>query len=102
MTTKNTLDLTDRKAATTLAALLAADKPFRVYRLAPEGSLVLAFSARLERQKGCNVPYWRGYKRIEGKLRTVYLGTSERVTLATVEEAAQRLAVSEQQNRETL
>jgi hypothetical protein len=95
MTTDNALDLTDHKAAAMLAALLAAGMPFKVYMLAPEGYLVLAFTARQERQKGRNAVRWHGYKRIGGKLRKVYLGTSERVTLATVEGAIARLAQME-------
>lgn len=93
MSTENALDLTDRKAAATLAALLAAGLPFKVYMLAPEGYLVLAFTARQEQQKGRNAVRWHGYKRVGGKLRKVYLGTSERITLATVEEAIARLSI---------
>src|ERR687897_2543533 len=54
----------------------------------PAGS----FTARKERRSGGNEAYWSAYRKRYGKLRKVYLGKAERLTLARLEDAAARLA----------
>ncbi|MAT96996.1 MAG: hypothetical protein CL608_07630 [Anaerolineaceae bacterium] len=48
------------------------------------------FSARREKRQGSD--YWYAYRRRNGKLHKAYLGKSEEVTLARLEEAAANLA----------
>src|SRR5919107_175024 len=50
------------------------------------------FTARSERRSGGNEEYWSAYRKREGKLRKVYLGKAERLTLGRLEDAAARLA----------
>src|SRR5215216_4805981 len=49
------------------------------------------FTARKERRSGSNEEYWSAYRKQGGKLRKVYLGKAEKLTLARLEEAATRL-----------
>src|SRR5215216_5429344 len=50
------------------------------------------FTARKERRSGSNEEYWSAYRKRGGKLRKVYLGKAEKVTLARLEDAATKLA----------
>src|SRR5215217_3399607 len=49
------------------------------------------FTARKERRSGSNEEYWSAYRKQGGKLRKVYLGKAEKLTLARLNEAAARL-----------
>ena len=49
------------------------------------------FTARKERRSG-GAEYWSAYRKRGGKLRKVYLGKAEKVTLARLEDAARVLA----------
>ena len=49
------------------------------------------FTARKERRSGSNEEYWSAYRKRGGKLRKVYLGKAEKLTLARLEEAATEL-----------
>src|SRR5215203_4684705 len=49
------------------------------------------FTARKERRSG-GAEYWSAYRKRGGKLRKVYLGKAEKVTLARLEDAATKLA----------
>ena len=49
------------------------------------------FTARKERRSGGD-EYWSAYRKLGGKLRKVYLGKAEKLTLARLEEAATALA----------
>jgi hypothetical protein len=51
-----------------------------------------AFTARKERRSGSNKEYWSAYRKRGGKLRKVYLGKAEKLTLARLGEAATRLS----------
>src|SRR5829696_9555211 len=48
------------------------------------------FTARKERRSG-DEEYWSAYRKQGGKLRKVYLGKAEKLTLARLNEAATRL-----------
>jgi len=50
-----------------------------------------AFTARKEGRSG-GEEYWSAYRKLGGKLRKVYLGKAERLTLARLEDAATVLA----------
>src|SRR5215208_5819954 len=50
-----------------------------------------AFTARKERRSGSNKEYWSAYRKRGGKLRKVYLGKAEKLTLARLEKAATEL-----------
>jgi LuxR family maltose regulon positive regulatory protein len=50
------------------------------------------FTARSERRSGGNEEYWSAYRKRGGKLRKVYLGKAEKLTLERLEDAAARLA----------
>src|SRR5215212_6130454 len=50
------------------------------------------FTARKERRSGSNEEYWSAYRKRGGKLRKVYLGKAEKLTLARLEEAATELS----------
>src|SRR5829696_8366017 len=50
------------------------------------------FTARKERRSGSNKEYWSAYRKRGGKLRKVYLGKAEKLTLARLDEAATRLS----------
>src|SRR5215210_6578604 len=50
-----------------------------------------AFTARKERRSGSNEEYWSAYRKQGGRLRKVYLGKAEKLTLARLDEAATRL-----------
>src|SRR5215216_6739798 len=52
-----------------------------------------AFTARKEGRSG-GEEYWSAYRKLGGKLRKVYLGKAERVTLARLEDAATVLALA--------
>lgn len=54
------------------------------------------FSARSELRRGCN--YWYGYKRINGKLKKVYLGKSEDLTSECLEKASAQLLLQTYEN----
>ena len=54
----------------------------------PSGS----FTARKERRSGSSEEYWSAYRKRGGKLRKVYLGKAEKLTLARLDEAATRLS----------
>jgi LuxR family maltose regulon positive regulatory protein len=60
-----------------------------------EGS-VGHFTARIELRRGCN--YWYGYKRINGKLKKVYLGKSEDLTSVCLEKASKQLLNQKYEN----
>src|ERR671913_1395858 len=49
------------------------------------------FTARKERRSG-GAEYWSAYRKRGGKLRKVYLGKAEKLTLARLEDAARVLA----------
>src|SRR5215210_3253641 len=49
------------------------------------------FTARKERRSGGEEEYWSAYRKQDGKLRKVYLGKAEKLTLARLNEAAARL-----------
>src|SRR5215210_766937 len=49
------------------------------------------FTARKERRSGSSEEYWSAYRKQGGKLRKVYLGKAEKLTLARLDEAATRL-----------
>jgi len=49
------------------------------------------FTARKERRSGSNEEYWSAYRKRGGKLRKVYLGKAENLTLARLDEAVMRL-----------
>jgi hypothetical protein len=49
------------------------------------------FTARKERRSGSE-EYWTAYRKRGGKLRKVYLGKGEKLTLARLEDAATKLA----------
>src|SRR5215208_4731644 len=49
------------------------------------------FTARKERRSGGD-EYWSAYRKLGGKLRKVYLGKAEKLTLARLEDAATNLA----------
>src|SRR5215210_184929 len=49
------------------------------------------FTARKERRSGSNEGYWSAYRKRGGKLRKVYLGKAENLTLARLDAAAARL-----------
>jgi hypothetical protein len=49
------------------------------------------FTARKERRSG-GAEYWSAYRKRGGKLRKVYLGKAEKLTLARLEDAATKLA----------
>jgi hypothetical protein len=49
------------------------------------------FTARKERRSGGD-EYWSAYRKLGGKLRKVYLGKAEKLTLAKLEEAATALS----------
>jgi LuxR family maltose regulon positive regulatory protein len=49
------------------------------------------FTARKERRSGSSEEYWSAYRKQGGKLRKVYLGKAEKLTLARLNEAATRL-----------
>src|SRR5829696_1032114 len=49
------------------------------------------FTARKERRSGSNEEYWSAYRKRGGKLRKVYLGKAEKLTLARLEKAATEL-----------
>src|SRR5215204_1855873 len=49
------------------------------------------FTARKERRSGGD-EYWSAYRKLGGKLRKVYLGKAEKLTLARLEDAATVLA----------
>jgi len=49
------------------------------------------FTARKERRSGGDEGYWSAYRKRGGKLRKVYLGKAERLTLARLEDAAAAL-----------
>jgi LuxR family maltose regulon positive regulatory protein len=46
------------------------------------------FTARKERRSGADEEYWTAYRKRGGRLRKVYLGKAERLTLARLEDAA--------------
>src|SRR5215212_8338954 len=50
-----------------------------------------AFTARKERRSGSHKEYWSAYRKRGGKLRKVYLGKAEKLTLARLAKAATRL-----------
>src|SRR5215217_5132476 len=50
------------------------------------------FTARKERRSGRNEEYWSAYRKRGGKLRNVYLGKAEKLTIARLEEAATELS----------
>ena len=50
------------------------------------------FTARKERRSGGNEEYWTAYRKRGGKLRKVYLGKAEKLTLARLEDAAAALS----------
>ena len=50
------------------------------------------FTARKERRSGSDEEYWSAYRKRGGKLRKVYLGKAEKLTLARLEEAATELS----------
>ncbi|HZF59703.1 MAG TPA: hypothetical protein VEZ19_14670, partial [Rubrobacter sp.] len=50
------------------------------------------FTARKERRSGSNEEYWSAYRKRGGKLRKVYLGKAEKLTLARLDEAAAALS----------
>src|SRR5215217_4768349 len=52
-----------------------------------------AFTARKEGRSG-GEEYWSAYRKLGGKLRKVYLGKAERLTLARLEDAATVLALA--------
>ena len=49
------------------------------------------FTARKERRSGSDEEYWSAYRKRGGKLRKVYLGKAEKLTLARLEKAATEL-----------
>src|SRR5215210_7863156 len=49
------------------------------------------FTARKERRSGSNEGYWSAYRKRGGKLRKVYLGKAEKLTLARLYAAAKEL-----------
>jgi LuxR family maltose regulon positive regulatory protein len=49
------------------------------------------FTARKERRSGGDEEYWSAYRKLGGKLRKVYLGKAESLTLARLEDAAAAL-----------
>ena len=49
------------------------------------------FTARKERRSGGDEEYWTAYRKRGGKLRKVYLGKAEKLTLARLEDAAAAL-----------
>src|SRR3712207_6569691 len=48
------------------------------------------FTARKERRSGSNEEYWTAYRKRSGKLRKVYLGKAQKLTLARLDDAAAR------------
>src|SRR5215210_1520240 len=50
------------------------------------------FTARKERRSGGEEEYWSAYRKRSIKLRKVYLGKAEKLTLARLDEVAARLA----------
>ena len=54
----------------------------------PGGTL----TARKERRSGGDEEYWTAYRKRDGKLRKVYLGKAEKLTLARLDEAAAALS----------
>ena len=50
------------------------------------------FTARKEHRSGSNEEYWSAYRKRGGKLRKVYLGKAEKLTLVRLDEAATRLS----------
>src|SRR5215203_4650991 len=49
------------------------------------------FTARKERRSGSNEEYWSAYRKRGGKLRKVYLGKAEKLTLTRLDAAATEL-----------
>src|SRR5215218_7853643 len=50
------------------------------------------FTARKEHRSGSNEEYWSAYRKQGGKLRKVYLGKTEKLTLVRLDEAAAALS----------
>src|SRR5215210_2050113 len=60
------------------------------------------FTARKERRSGSNEEYWSAYRKQGGKLRKVYLGKAENLTLARLDAAATELTGHGEKTRASL